>query len=163
MALCVCNNIQLEKALPAIILVGTGVLIGRTVAESSLILCVLWGFVGVAALGKLMLMPWTARLTRAAMRNALWMLITVVAVSFATSARGFYDPSMQRWINRDPVGEEGGSHLHGFTWNNPIATVVGGPNSRTWCSDDSPIEVERIVDKSSRECGAAFPSHGYEW
>jgi RHS repeat-associated protein len=32
----------------------------------------------------------------------------------------FYDPSSQRWLNRDPIGERGGGNLYGFVYNNPI-------------------------------------------
>ena len=32
----------------------------------------------------------------------------------------FYDPNLQRWLNRDPIGEEGGINLYGFVGNAPI-------------------------------------------
>ncbi|MGI5870375.1 MAG: RHS repeat-associated core domain-containing protein, partial [Kiritimatiellia bacterium] len=32
----------------------------------------------------------------------------------------FYDPAMHRWLNRDPVGEKGGSNLYMFVKNAPI-------------------------------------------
>ena len=31
----------------------------------------------------------------------------------------FYDPNIQRWPNRDPIGEWGGINLYGFVHNNP--------------------------------------------
>jgi RHS repeat-associated protein len=31
-----------------------------------------------------------------------------------------YDPGLQRWINRDPIGEAGGVNLYGYVGNNPI-------------------------------------------
>jgi RHS repeat-associated protein len=31
-----------------------------------------------------------------------------------------YDPTLQRWLNRDPIGERGGSNVYGFVGNNPI-------------------------------------------
>src|SRR3989442_14739363 len=31
----------------------------------------------------------------------------------------FYDPNLQRWINRDPLQEIGGINLYGFANNNP--------------------------------------------
>ena len=32
----------------------------------------------------------------------------------------FYSPALMRWLNRDPIGEEGGSNLYAFCGNNPI-------------------------------------------
>jgi RHS repeat-associated protein len=34
-----------------------------------------------------------------------------------------YDPTSQRWLNRDPVGEAGGMNLYGFVGNNPIGEI----------------------------------------
>jgi hypothetical protein len=34
--------------------------------------------------------------------------------------RRWYDPSLQRWPNRDPVGEAGGLNLYGYVRNNSI-------------------------------------------
>jgi RHS repeat-associated protein len=33
----------------------------------------------------------------------------------------FYDPSSQRWLNRDPLGEVGGICIYGFLRNSPLA------------------------------------------
>ncbi len=35
----------------------------------------------------------------------------------------FYDPSLQRWPNRDPIGERGGMNLYGFVGNSPLNKV----------------------------------------
>jgi len=35
----------------------------------------------------------------------------------------FYDPNLQRWPNRDPLGEEGGFNLHGFVGNTPLNLI----------------------------------------
>ena len=35
----------------------------------------------------------------------------------------FYDPSLQRWINQDPIGEAGGINLYGFVGNDPVNRV----------------------------------------
>ncbi|MGB8371200.1 MAG: RHS repeat-associated core domain-containing protein [Verrucomicrobiia bacterium] len=32
----------------------------------------------------------------------------------------FYDPNLQRWLNQDPIQENGGINLYGFVRNNPI-------------------------------------------
>ncbi len=34
-----------------------------------------------------------------------------------------YDPNTQRWLNRDPIGEDGGYNLYRFAGSNPISTV----------------------------------------
>ncbi len=35
----------------------------------------------------------------------------------------FYDPNLQRWLNRDPIGERGEINLYRFVYNNPINLV----------------------------------------
>jgi RHS repeat-associated protein len=35
----------------------------------------------------------------------------------------FYAPTVGRWMNRDPIGEEGGLNLYGFVQNNPINRI----------------------------------------
>ena len=32
----------------------------------------------------------------------------------------FYDPNLQRWLNRDPIGERGGLNLYAYVGNSPI-------------------------------------------
>ena len=31
-----------------------------------------------------------------------------------------HDPNLQRWINRDPIGEDGGLNLYRFNYNDPL-------------------------------------------
>ncbi len=35
----------------------------------------------------------------------------------------FYDPNLQRWLNRDPIYEGGGANLYGFVGNSPTRSV----------------------------------------
>ena len=35
----------------------------------------------------------------------------------------YYDPETGRWLNRDPVEEQGGVNLYGFVGNNPVVSV----------------------------------------
>jgi len=35
----------------------------------------------------------------------------------------FYEPNLQRWINRDPIGEWGGINIYGFVGNNPMSRI----------------------------------------
>jgi RHS repeat-associated protein len=78
----------------------------------------------------------------------------------------FYDPGAGRWLNRDPIGEEGGVNLYGFCQNQPIGLIdvfggfpaggyVGGPSGVASFNVDghgsgkwhptSPEEKERIL------------------
>ena len=36
------------------------------------------------------------------------------------TASGWYDSNLQRWLNRDPIGERGGRNLYGYVGNNAI-------------------------------------------
>jgi RHS repeat-associated protein len=35
----------------------------------------------------------------------------------------YYDPTVQRWMNRDPIAELGGDNLYGFVQNDPIRNL----------------------------------------
>jgi RHS repeat-associated protein len=35
----------------------------------------------------------------------------------------FYDPNYQRWLNQDPIEEDGGINLYGFVENDPLSGV----------------------------------------
>lgn len=66
----------------------------------------------------------------------LWIALALLGVPTQTNA--FYDPSPQRWINRDPMGERGGLNLHAFVRNNPV---------NSW-------------DRDGREAGFEYPRPG---
>ncbi len=43
------------------------------------------------------------------------------------NASAFYDPGTQRWLNRDPIEENGGNDLYSFVEDSPITEVdIGG-------------------------------------
>ena len=46
------------------------------------------------------------------------------------------DPNLQRWLNRDPIGEFGGINLYGFVANCPLMRVDS--NGRKWISTGKP-------------------------
>jgi hypothetical protein len=54
------------------------------------------------------------------LKRTLMVLLALIGVQ---SAWGFYDPSVGRWINRDPIGEEGGLNLYAFVENNPVIST----------------------------------------
>jgi hypothetical protein len=70
------------------------------------------------------------------LKNRAPLLLLVLLLSFQT-ASAFYDPGLQRWINRDPIEESGGINLHEFLGENPICltdplglsfTLIGDTN-----------------------------------
>jgi RHS repeat-associated protein len=48
----------------------------------------------------------------------------------------FYDPNLQRWLNRDPIGEEGGINLYGFVGNDPVSWIDLFGFDRASCLND---------------------------
>lgn len=49
--------------------------------------------------------------------------ILVALMGMVEVANAFYDPGVQRWINRDPIEEEGGINLHQFAMNASVGFV----------------------------------------
>jgi RHS repeat-associated protein len=47
----------------------------------------------------------------------------------------FYEPGLQRWINADPIEEDGGINLYGFVFNDPMGTLD------LWGLDDDLTDV----------------------
>lgn len=47
----------------------------------------------------------------------------VLLFSSANHVSAFYNPSAGRWLNRDPLGEEGEKNLHAFVANKPMRLV----------------------------------------
>jgi uncharacterized protein RhaS with RHS repeats len=57
------------------------------------------------------------------------LFITVAALMLASQAQAVmffarpYDPNLQRWIQRDPIGERGRLNLYGYVGNNPVNKI----------------------------------------
>jgi RHS repeat-associated protein len=80
----------------------------------------------------------------------------------------FYDPLTQRWLNRDPLGENGGINLYGFVVNDPINSLdsdgrgimrdigkgIAGPGRL--CTEKS-CNKDKCKDKAK-----ALPEEGWE-
>ena len=56
-------------------------------------------------------------------RMAVCSAFLLCLAATAPPALAFYDPSTQRWINRDPIGERGGVNLYQFVGGNPLSVV----------------------------------------
>ena len=56
--------------------------------------------------------------------NALLVVLALMTYWFGLcNASAFYDPGQQRWLNRDPIGENGSINLYECVGNNPQTTV----------------------------------------
>ena len=47
--------------------------------------------------------------------------LLVLVCAAATNALAFYNPQTGRWLNRDPIEENGGQNLYGFVLNDPVS------------------------------------------
>jgi RHS repeat-associated protein len=63
----------------------------------------------------------------------------------------YYDPNLQRWINRDPLGLRGGYNLYGFAENNPLIAA-----------DPYGLDVDwgTVVRSTWTTCGSIFGGLG---
>ena len=82
----------------------------------------------------------------------MWLILQPAPVS------AFYNPNTGRWLNRDPIGEKGGSNVYGFASNTPLNAVdalgkiAGGGfmqmNCRQPCED---FKRRRYADMEPRD------------
>ena len=59
-------------------------------------------------------------------RRLRWLrrsILLLTLIQGASVAQAYYDPSIQRWIKRDPIGEIAGLNLNLFTGNSPANEV----------------------------------------
>jgi RHS repeat-associated protein len=54
--------------------------------------------------------------------NGLWGVQTDSIGLYFQRAR-YYQPSLRRWLNRDPIGLAGGLDLYGYARNNPVSNI----------------------------------------
>jgi len=83
----------------------------------------------------------------------------------------FYNPSIGRWANRDPIGESGGRSLYAFVRNDPAANIdrvglscvnvytkrTGGALAGGWKRANSEDDVEISSSNSRNELGRFGP------
>ncbi len=83
------------------------------------------------------------------------MLAVLILGSCAIPALAFYHPEQGRWINRDPIEEEGGANLTAFVLNDPVNKI--DPLGHV------PVWVERAVKESGFQAWRAVAVTAPEW
>lgn len=72
-----------------------------------------------------------------------WLLLVPVLLAlFGSSAYGFYDASVGRWLNRDPIQESGGINLYQFSKNSPLE-VIDLFGWGTWNVAEATVDLTR--------------------
>jgi RHS repeat-associated protein len=66
--------------------------------------------------------------------------------------RRFYEPNLQRWLNRDPIGELGGLNLYAYSANNPINAIDAYGTDETTAKS---IDALGLAFEGVSETGAA--------
>ncbi len=95
------------------------------------------------------------------MKTVTKLIPALLALLFQYPAQAFYNPSTGRWINRDPIGEDGGANLSGFAYNNPASLIDGRGDD----PQESDPEVETII-LGARELPGLItpgPCGEYKW
>jgi hypothetical protein len=87
----------------------------------------------------------------------LRLLGVLILFSVAPLASAYYDPGVQRWINRDPKGEDGGINLYEPILNDLVGnldylglkTACCGPSKQQYDPDTQCCEDDKVVSKVS--------------
>lgn len=79
----------------------------------------------------------------------------------------FYHPNLQRWLNRDPIGEEGGINLYGFVSGNPLISYDAfglqrgspGPSAPApdTCTPDQRKQIEKAMAAACKRVSGPCP------
>lgn len=85
------------------------------------------------------------------MKPTIWFLTLVALFSAPHLTSAYYDPGVQRWINRDPIEESGGVNLYEFAANGPTeewdAFGLLVPLPRPLPPIDIPIPIPRPIPR----------------
>jgi RHS repeat-associated protein len=68
----------------------------------------------------------------------------------------FYNPESGRWLNRDPIAEQGGLNLYGFVINNPLNKI---DNLGLEIPTDMMISDRRTCIDDNRPCGSLVKTY----
>lgn len=94
------------------------------------------------------------------MKTKTLLRATILVIAFEWSigtASAFYDASMGRWLNRDPIQEEGGNNLFEFVSNNSPNKIDPWGRAElwgygNWCGYDRFGQNGAPIDAIDRAC-----------
>ena len=90
------------------------------------------------------------KLTQAPPNKLLSAALLIFLLSLQ-AASAFYDPGLQRWVNRDPIGQAGGVNLYVFAGNNSMfLTDLFGLN---------PFQLFDDLDTAAKDAACYFKAH----
>jgi hypothetical protein len=79
------------------------------------------------------------KMLKPVLRSGRLLLLGLGGLVIGNSANAFYDPSAQRWINRDPVNENAGVNLYTAVLNTPPVCVDSlGLEAQPWPNNVPP-------------------------
>ena len=89
----------------------------------------------------------------------------LLAVTLVQNAQAFYNPSTGRWLNRDPIEENGGINLYCFVQNNSIDEIdpIGLAGSAGgWLNSEivNAINTARLQGMYRKESSKTFKAAG---
>jgi hypothetical protein len=81
-----------------------------------------------------------------AITNVKFTVPCLVLLASAQLAGAWYDPGVQRWINRDPLGERGGVNLYRPMANNTVGNVdIDGRSWRTTTAPKGGVDFGSVI------------------
>jgi hypothetical protein len=85
-------------------------------------------------------------------------LLSLIIIASQT-AWAFYEPSLGRWINRDPIQESGGLNLYQFVRNRPVLILDAfglKPGDKYPSADDAAKAAMGDICKKCKDTGAEW-------
>ena len=79
-------------------------------------------------------------------KQMLLLTLMLLGISLRREAQAFDNPSTGRWLNRDPIGEDGGESLYGYVGNDPVRFIdaLGLWKSGVWGTQHKDLTVAAL-------------------
>lgn len=74
------------------------------------------------------------------------MVVVAVLKCAGDRASAFYDPGLQRWVNRDPIEERGGINLFQFVGNDPMTRLDAFGRDQWGCTLEGEVSLFGGID-----------------